>query len=109
MSISCTDSNSLSSVVSVAFVLIYFLMIVILVHPVLSLVLFVSQYTQTGIINVFKMYGSLFEGLFFSELVFPINAYPNKIYKKSNRLWLWLYGFGFHGADDNTSSGIATS
>ncbi|KAL6736338.1 hypothetical protein Aduo_006702 [Ancylostoma duodenale] len=52
-----------------AFVLIYFLMLVILVYPVLNLVLFVSQYTQTGIINVFKMYGPLFEGIGYGYMV----------------------------------------
>ncbi|RCN48889.1 hypothetical protein ANCCAN_04998 [Ancylostoma caninum] len=52
-----------------AFLLIYLLMLVILVYPVLSFVLFVSQYTQTGIINVFKMYGPLFEGVGYGYMV----------------------------------------
>ncbi|KAK6738602.1 hypothetical protein RB195_020609 [Necator americanus] len=45
-----------------AFILVYLIVIVIFVHPVLSFVLFISQYTQTGLTYIFKMYGPIFEG-----------------------------------------------
>ncbi|CAJ0605385.1 unnamed protein product, partial [Cylicocyclus nassatus] len=46
-----------------AYMLLYATILVLLVQPVLSMVLFASQYAQVGIVNIFKLYGPIPEGL----------------------------------------------
>ncbi|KAK5970878.1 hypothetical protein GCK32_015992 [Trichostrongylus colubriformis] len=48
-----------------AFFLAYSAVLVIFVHPTLCLVLFVSQNTQTGLVDVFRMYGQAYKGVVF--------------------------------------------
>ncbi|EYC37725.1 hypothetical protein Y032_0769g2197 [Ancylostoma ceylanicum] len=86
-----------------AFMLIYFLMVIILVFPVLSLVLFVSQYTQAGIINVFKMYGPLFEGFGYGYMLLVFMAQMTIIHQGS--LLLKHISFTF---SDNLSIGTCS-
>ncbi|KJH49734.1 hypothetical protein DICVIV_04155 [Dictyocaulus viviparus] len=45
-----------------AFVLLYVIIFVIFVYPTLNFILFISQWTQIGLVNVFELYGPAYEG-----------------------------------------------
>ncbi|WKX94890.1 hypothetical protein Q1695_011839 [Nippostrongylus brasiliensis] len=52
-----------------AFIFAYLIILLFLVYPILCLVLFVSQCTQRGLVNVYKLYGRAYRGIGYGYMV----------------------------------------
>uniref|UniRef100_A0A158P9U2 Transmembrane protein n=1 Tax=Angiostrongylus cantonensis TaxID=6313 RepID=A0A158P9U2_ANGCA len=66
-----------------AFIFLYVIIFAVLVYPTLCFVLFVSQFTQTGLVDVFGMYGPAYKGFGYGYLVLIIISHMSILHDSS--------------------------